>query len=153
MNNQIVCSTLMNMCDDPTHVSIGEVWRAKAMNIRIPIFVTGNDFSTLYAPLIRDGRMDKCAFAYLLVALAAVRDALAAAYFLCVQLKVLLCACTAGHSRADQWSICCLQFTGCPISTRSCTWCETAAFRPHRGLRRLIYTLRTLVRACGISLV
>lgn len=61
VNNQIVCSTLMNMCDDPTHVSIGEVYRAKAMNIRIPIFVTGNDFSTLYAPLIRDGRMDKCA--------------------------------------------------------------------------------------------
>ncbi|CAI7800352.1 unnamed protein product [Closterium sp. NIES-53] len=26
---------------------------------RVPIIVTGNDFSTLYAPLIRDGRMDK----------------------------------------------------------------------------------------------
>ena len=26
---------------------------------RIPIVVTGNDFSTLFAPLVRDGRMDK----------------------------------------------------------------------------------------------
>ena len=26
---------------------------------RVPIICTGNDFSTLYAPLIRDGRMDK----------------------------------------------------------------------------------------------
>jgi hypothetical protein len=60
VNNQIVCSTLMAMCDDPIRVSIGEVWREEAMNIRIPIIVTGNDFSTLFAPLIRDGRMDKC---------------------------------------------------------------------------------------------
>lgn len=61
VNNQIVVSTMMNMCDDPTRVSIGEVWREEAMNIRVPLFVTGNDFSTLYAPLVRDGRMDKCA--------------------------------------------------------------------------------------------
>jgi len=26
---------------------------------RVPIVATGNDFSTLYAPLIRDGRMEK----------------------------------------------------------------------------------------------
>ena len=26
---------------------------------RVPIVCTGNDFSTLYAPLIRDGRMEK----------------------------------------------------------------------------------------------
>ena len=26
---------------------------------RVPVIVTGNDFSTLYAPLIRDGRMEK----------------------------------------------------------------------------------------------
>ena len=31
------------------------------MNIRVPLFVTGNDLSTIYAPLLRDGRMDKCA--------------------------------------------------------------------------------------------
>ncbi|OEL27031.1 Ribulose bisphosphate carboxylase/oxygenase activase, chloroplastic [Dichanthelium oligosanthes] len=28
-------------------------------NPRVPVVVTGNDFSTLYAPLIRDGRMEK----------------------------------------------------------------------------------------------
>jgi hypothetical protein len=26
---------------------------------RVPVICTGNDFSTLYAPLIRDGRMEK----------------------------------------------------------------------------------------------
>ncbi|VAH92404.1 unnamed protein product [Triticum turgidum subsp. durum] len=31
----------------------------KEENPRVPIVVTGNDFSTLYAPLIRDGRMEK----------------------------------------------------------------------------------------------
>ncbi|WP_353836015.1 hypothetical protein, partial [Acinetobacter baumannii] len=31
----------------------------KQENARVPIIVTGNDFSTLYAPLIRDGRMEK----------------------------------------------------------------------------------------------
>ena len=57
VNNQIVCSTLMAMCDDPTRVSIGEGHRKEKLNIRIPIIVTGNDFSVLFAPLIRDGRM------------------------------------------------------------------------------------------------
>ena len=63
VNNQIVCSTLMNICDDPQHVSLGlkEVWGKAQKNTRLPIIVTGNDFSTLWAPLIRDGRMDKCA--------------------------------------------------------------------------------------------
>ena len=28
---------------------------------RVPIIVTGNDLSTLFAPLVRDGRMAKCA--------------------------------------------------------------------------------------------
>jgi hypothetical protein len=32
---------------------------SKEDNPRVPIIVTGNDFSTLYAPLIRDGRMEK----------------------------------------------------------------------------------------------
>lgn len=51
----------MSICDDPKRVSIGEVWREEALNIRVPIIATGNDFSTLFAPLVRDGRMDKCA--------------------------------------------------------------------------------------------
>ncbi|CAD6261933.1 unnamed protein product [Miscanthus lutarioriparius] len=34
-------------------------WRESDVTHRVPIIVTGNDFSTLYAPLIRDGRMEK----------------------------------------------------------------------------------------------
>jgi hypothetical protein len=48
-----------NICDDPNHVSIGAGWRENDSIRRVPIIVTGNDFSTLYAPLIRDGRMEK----------------------------------------------------------------------------------------------
>ncbi|KAI3866771.1 hypothetical protein MKW92_026524 [Papaver armeniacum] len=59
VNNQIVVGTLMNLCDNPTRVSIGQDWRASDMTHRVPIIVTGNDLSTIYAPLIRDGRMDK----------------------------------------------------------------------------------------------
>ncbi|KAF8055666.1 rca [Scenedesmus sp. PABB004] len=59
VNNQIVIGTLMNICDDPNRVSLGAGWRENDTIRRVPIIVTGNDFSTLYAPLIRDGRMDK----------------------------------------------------------------------------------------------
>jgi hypothetical protein len=59
VNNQIVMGTLMNICDDPNRVSTSEDWRGERTNARVPIVVTGNDFSTLYAPLLRDGRMDK----------------------------------------------------------------------------------------------
>lgn len=59
VNNQIVIGTLMNLADNPTKVSIGQSWRESDITNRVPIIVTGNDFSTLYAPLIRDGRMDK----------------------------------------------------------------------------------------------
>ncbi|KAF7843168.1 ribulose bisphosphate carboxylase/oxygenase activase, chloroplastic [Senna tora] len=59
VNNQIVVGTLMNLSDNPTRVSIGQNWRETDVTNRIPIIVTGNDFSTIYAPLIRDGRMDK----------------------------------------------------------------------------------------------
>ncbi|KAL5152712.1 Ribulose bisphosphate carboxylase/oxygenase activase, chloroplastic [Glycine soja] len=59
VNNQIVVGTLMNLSDNPTRVSVGQDWRESDVTNRIPIIVTGNDFSTLYAPLIRDGRMDK----------------------------------------------------------------------------------------------
>ncbi|XP_020264705.1 ribulose bisphosphate carboxylase/oxygenase activase, chloroplastic isoform X1 [Asparagus officinalis] len=45
--------------DNPTRVSIGQKWRDSDVTHRVPIIVTGNDFSTLYAPLIRDGRMEK----------------------------------------------------------------------------------------------
>ncbi|KAK7336033.1 hypothetical protein VNO80_28240 [Phaseolus coccineus] len=59
VNNQIVVGTLMNLSDNPTRVSVGQDWRDSDITNRIPIIVTGNDLSTIYAPLIRDGRMDK----------------------------------------------------------------------------------------------
>ncbi|XP_062007845.1 ribulose bisphosphate carboxylase/oxygenase activase, chloroplastic [Rosa rugosa] len=59
VNNQIVVGTLMNLCDNPTRVSIGQDWRESDITNRVPIIVTGNDFSKIYAPLIRDGRMEK----------------------------------------------------------------------------------------------
>ncbi|XP_022721673.1 ribulose bisphosphate carboxylase/oxygenase activase, chloroplastic [Durio zibethinus] len=59
VNNQIVVGTLMNLSDNPTRVSIGQDWRESDVTNRIPIIVTGNDFSTIYAPMIRDGRMEK----------------------------------------------------------------------------------------------
>lgn len=59
VNNQIVVATLMNLCDNPTNVSVGEQWIQGEKLSRVPIIVTGNDFTKLYAPLIRDGRMEK----------------------------------------------------------------------------------------------
>jgi len=59
VNNQIVIGTLMNICDDPTRVSIGQDWIEQDVVRRTPIVVTGNDFSKMFAPLIRDGRMEK----------------------------------------------------------------------------------------------
>ncbi|XP_044968168.1 ribulose bisphosphate carboxylase/oxygenase activase, chloroplastic [Hordeum vulgare subsp. vulgare] len=59
VNNQIVVGTLMNLADNPNRVSVGQKWRESDITHRIPIIATGNDFSTLYAPLIRDGRMEK----------------------------------------------------------------------------------------------
>ena len=59
VNNQIVAGTLMNLADNPNRVSIGQDWREADITNRIPIILTGNDFSTIYAPLIRDGRMEK----------------------------------------------------------------------------------------------
>jgi hypothetical protein len=58
VNNQMVNATLMNIADNPTNVQLPGVYN-KEENPRVPIVVTGNDFSTLYAPLIRDGRMEK----------------------------------------------------------------------------------------------
>lgn len=59
VNNQIVSGTLMYLADNPTRVSVGQDWREADILHRIPIILTGNDFSTIYAPLIRDGRMEK----------------------------------------------------------------------------------------------
>ncbi|KAK3034249.1 hypothetical protein RJ639_032184 [Escallonia herrerae] len=58
VNNQMVNATLMNIADSPTNVQLPGMYN-KQENPRVPIIVTGNDFSTLYAPLIRDGRMEK----------------------------------------------------------------------------------------------
>jgi rhodanese-related sulfurtransferase len=64
VNTQMVMGTLMNLCDEPNRVSdesddeIHE-WREDDIIRRVPIIVTGNDLSVLYAPLLRDGRMEK----------------------------------------------------------------------------------------------
>ncbi|CAN6320529.1 unnamed protein product [Urochloa humidicola] len=58
VNNQMVSATLMNIADNPTCVQLPGQY-GRGANPRVPVVVTGNDLSTLYAPLIRDGRMDK----------------------------------------------------------------------------------------------
>jgi hypothetical protein len=58
VNNQMVNATLMNIADNPTNVQLPGVYKKEEIP-RVPIVATGNDFSTLYAPLIRDGRMEK----------------------------------------------------------------------------------------------
>jgi ribulose bisphosphate carboxylase small subunit len=58
VNTQLVNATLMNIADNPTDVQLPGSYDSTPLR-RIPIIVTGNDFSTLYAPLIRDGRMEK----------------------------------------------------------------------------------------------
>jgi hypothetical protein len=58
VNTQMVNATLMNIADNPTNVQLPGSYDSTPLP-RIPIIVTGNDFSTLYAPLIRDGRMEK----------------------------------------------------------------------------------------------
>ena len=60
VNSQIVMASLMNIADHPNKVpAFGGEWREEDWVPRTPIFITGNDMSTLYAPLIRDGRMEK----------------------------------------------------------------------------------------------
>lgn len=58
VNNQMVNATLMNIADNPTNVQLPGVYNTDEIP-RVPVICTGNDFSTLYAPLIRDGRMEK----------------------------------------------------------------------------------------------
>jgi ribulose bisphosphate carboxylase small subunit len=58
VNTQLVNGTLMNIADNPTNVQLPGSYEIEPIQ-RIPIIVTGNDFGTLYAPLTRDGRMEK----------------------------------------------------------------------------------------------
>ncbi|GJD18528.1 hypothetical protein RIVM261_034840 [Rivularia sp. IAM M-261] len=58
VNTQLVNATLMNIADNPTDVQLPGSYDSTPLP-RIPIIVTGNDFSTLYSPLVRDGRMEK----------------------------------------------------------------------------------------------
>ena len=58
VNTQLVNATLMNIADTPTNVQLPGSYDSTPLH-RVPIIVTGNDFSTLYAPLVRDGRMEK----------------------------------------------------------------------------------------------
>ncbi|MEM9771036.1 MAG: AAA family ATPase [Cyanobacteria bacterium P01_D01_bin.73] len=58
VNTQLVNATLMNIADNPTNVQLPGSYDSEPVQ-RIPIVVTGNDFGTLYAPLLRDGRMGK----------------------------------------------------------------------------------------------
>jgi hypothetical protein len=58
VNNQMVNATLMNIADNPCNVQLPGVYKDEKIP-RVPVIATGNDFSTLYAPLIRDGRMEK----------------------------------------------------------------------------------------------
>lgn len=58
VNTQLVNNTLMNIADNPNNVQLPGSYDETLLP-RIPIIVTGNDFATLYAPLIRDGRMEK----------------------------------------------------------------------------------------------
>jgi ribulose bisphosphate carboxylase small subunit len=58
VNTQLVNATLMNIADNPTNVQLPGSYDDTPLH-RVPIVVTGNDFATLYAPLVRDGRMEK----------------------------------------------------------------------------------------------
>ncbi len=58
VNTQLINATLMNIADNPTNVQLPGSYDSEPLP-RVPIIVTGNDFGTLYAPLVRDGRMDK----------------------------------------------------------------------------------------------
>ena len=50
VNRQIVLEELMNLADQPTEIDGRVVYRS-------PVILTGNDFTKLYAPLTRYGRM------------------------------------------------------------------------------------------------
>ncbi|WP_218082716.1 AAA family ATPase [Anthocerotibacter panamensis] len=58
VNTQLVNATLMAIADNPHNVQLPGSYDLTPLP-RIPILVTGNDFARLYAPLTRDGRMEK----------------------------------------------------------------------------------------------
>jgi SpoVK/Ycf46/Vps4 family AAA+-type ATPase len=51
VNSQLLTGFLMNLADEPTNVN-------GSKSNRVPIFVTGNNLTKLYGPLVRDGRFD-----------------------------------------------------------------------------------------------
>lgn len=51
VNSQLLVGALMNLADDPTACGTAKVRRT-------PVILTGNDFTALYAPLTRHGRME-----------------------------------------------------------------------------------------------
>ena len=51
VNTQLLSGFLMNLADDPTHCGQHELRR-------VPIILTGNNFTALYGPLTRHGRMN-----------------------------------------------------------------------------------------------
>lgn len=60
VNTQNVQGSLMALCDAPSQVSVGFQWEVTPEALpRVPIIITANDLSTVYAPLVRDGRMCK----------------------------------------------------------------------------------------------
>lgn len=51
VNTQLLSGFIMNLADDPTKCGEHSTYR-------IPIIVTGNDFTSLHSPLVRHGRMN-----------------------------------------------------------------------------------------------
>ncbi len=51
VNSQLLAGFMMHLADDSKLVGVNLPWR-------IPVIVTGNDFTVLHAPLTRPGRMD-----------------------------------------------------------------------------------------------
>ncbi|MGJ8627311.1 MAG: AAA family ATPase [Sulfitobacter sp.] len=51
VNSQLLTGFLMNLADDP--LACGGV-----LTVRVPVFFTGNNFTSLYKPLIRHGRFE-----------------------------------------------------------------------------------------------
>jgi hypothetical protein len=59
VNAQNVAATLMALCDEPARRDGVLAGKREGALPRVPIIVTANDLSRVYAPLLRDGRMDK----------------------------------------------------------------------------------------------